>query len=149
MAATVGEEDIVEDRVGTGGVPLVAAAERQAWDDVARMVAVGTTTHSLPGLGPGVVPALANALVDVRDDKGNTALHWAATHGHTPTVQLLLACGADPNAPGEDGWTPVLWAAHQGCASTLAALLAAGGDANVTVEEGEGSLAQVWMCWHS
>lgn len=143
MAATEGEQEIVEDRVGTGRVPLVAAAERQAWDDVARMVAVGTT-HSLPG-----VPARVNALVDVRDDKENTALHWAATHGHTPTVQLLLACGADPNAPGEDGWTPVLWAAHQGCASTLAALLAAGGDANVTVEEGEGSLAQVWMCWHS
>ena len=40
-------------------------------------------------------------LVFSKDDKGNTPLHWAASHGHRDVVELLLANGADVNAKSE------------------------------------------------
>jgi hypothetical protein len=38
--------------------------------------------------------------------RGRTALHYAASAGHTRVVQLLLAHGANPNLPDADGRTP-------------------------------------------
>ena len=106
-------------------VTLLAAAEWGLWVEVER--------------------ALADvaAPIDDRDAEGHSAMHWAASHGHAPTVEALLARGADPNSPGDDGWTAVMWAAHSGSLPCLTALVGAGGDVNVEVEGGEGALAQV------
>ncbi|MGJ5817023.1 ankyrin repeat domain-containing protein [Paludibaculum fermentans] len=58
-----------------------------------------------------------------------TGLHAAASHGHLPAVQLLLARGSDPNAreTGDDTY-PLHWAAARGHLEVVRALLDAGGD---------------------
>lgn len=41
------------------------------------------------------------------NQKGNTALHWAALTGKLDVVQLLLTAGANPNAVNDTGATPI------------------------------------------
>jgi ankyrin repeat protein len=36
-----------------------------------------------------------NALVNVRNEQGNTPLHWAALNGHLEVVKALVSNGAD------------------------------------------------------
>ena len=79
---------------------------------------------------------LANDPSLVRVDRPNsphrgwTGLHSAAQGGHTDTVRLLLAHGADPNArEAGDNTYPLHWAAAGGVhIETVRALLDAGGD---------------------
>jgi ankyrin repeat protein len=50
-------------------------------------------------------------LVHKRDDRGATALHFAAQGGHSAIVRLLLDHGAEINAlDGQFGATPTGWA---------------------------------------
>ncbi len=53
-----------------------------------------------------LLPSLAPADVNVRDDLGMTALHWAAAQGHVEIVQELLAHGATMYAHDNEGYTP-------------------------------------------
>ena len=87
------------------------------------------------------------------NERGETALHWAATHGERRLAPLLQARGAtldiyaaaglgdirtvdrllaaDPalvNAPGPDRMTPLHFAAYGGSPRTIARLLASGAD---------------------
>ncbi len=69
-------------------------------------------------------------LTDRRSGDGFTALHLAAFFGQDDAVRLLLARGADPDAPGT-GWmtgTPLNSAASAGHAATVDLLLEAGAD---------------------
>ncbi len=65
----------------------------------------------------------AGAAIDAKGYFGATALHWAAIHGHTETVEWLLSHGADPNIhdarfdAAADSW------AREGGHTTLAARL--------------------------
>ena len=54
--------------------------------------------NQVPGLG-----------IDVRDGAFMTALMWAAFHGRTEQVRVLIAKGADPSAKDMDGMTAVHW----------------------------------------
>jgi ankyrin repeat protein len=45
---------------------------------------------------------------------GHTPLHSAAFNGNAEIVGLLLAAGADPAAPNDDGKTPLDLAREQG-----------------------------------
>jgi ankyrin repeat protein len=46
--------------------------------------------------------------VNLHDHTGRyTALHFAASDIDKEAVRILLAAGADPNAPDESGWTPL------------------------------------------
>ncbi len=38
----------------------------------------------------------AGVFVDLLNNRGYTALHWAVRGGHEATVRVLLAAGADP-----------------------------------------------------
>ena len=45
-------------------------------------------------------------LLDLRDNDGQTCLHYAASCGHADIVELLLAQGADPSVCDNDGLPP-------------------------------------------
>ncbi len=49
----------------------------------------------------------AGAGVDVRDERGRTALHYAAAVGYTDVAKLLVEHGADLAAADNDGLTPL------------------------------------------
>ena len=50
--------------------------------------------------------------VNQRDEKGYTALHWAAAEISTHTAALLIERGADVNARDNKGRTPLRWARY-------------------------------------
>lgn len=52
-------------------------------------------------------------IIDIRDSKGHTALHWAAYKGHLYIAMYLIRQGADLNAQDSLGNTPLHWAAQQ------------------------------------
>jgi ankyrin repeat protein len=78
----------------------------------------------------------AGALVDERDERGRTALHYAAAAGYTDVAKSLVAHGASLALADADGVTPVDaangklrggrrgGAAHPATAEALQALLA-------------------------
>jgi hypothetical protein len=47
------------------------------------------------------------ALINQRDEKGNTPLHWAAKDGHFEAVKYLVEHGAEINAKNKRGDTPL------------------------------------------
>jgi ankyrin repeat protein len=68
---------------------------------------------------------------------GNTALHIAVDiNPRAPIVEMLLAAGADPNAPTRSGITPLMTAAENEDASVVRVLMAAGADANASTVNG-------------
>jgi ankyrin repeat protein len=64
--------------------------------------------------------------VGARDDKGLSALHYAAMKDRSEVAQALLAAGADPMTRDdtEFGYTPVHVCVHYDARATLAVLLA-------------------------
>lgn len=71
--------------------------------------------------GPNGHPEIVNLLikngsqVNLTDNKGRTALHYAAELGQDDTLDLLLAAGADPNvAEKETGRTALHLAIENG-----------------------------------
>lgn len=63
-------------------------------------------------------------LLDLPGERERTALGAAAAGGHTELVDLLLACGADPEKASATGITALEWPAHNGHWETLEHLLA-------------------------
>ena len=64
--------------------------------------------------------------VENKDSYGETALHLAVDNGHKDIVELLLAKGANVNAPGKSGETPLHLAALRGQGGIAEVLLASG-----------------------
>ena len=65
---------------------------------------------ALEGGKPDVLRLLLdrNADVHMRDDEGNTSLHFAASHGHPEVARMLLERNAEVNTRNNDGSTPLL-----------------------------------------
>ena len=74
-------------------------------------------------------------LVEVRDAKGLTPLHVAASRGQHEVAQLLIDYGADVTGPStEDQWTPLVFAAYRGHLEAVKVLVKNG--AGVTAADG-------------
>lgn len=79
-------------------------------------------------------------LVAVRDAKGLTPLHVAASRGKSVVAELLIEYGADvegrrDEGQGDDGeWTPLVYAAYRGHAEVAKVLIENG--AGVTSDDG-------------
>ncbi|MGI9241400.1 MAG: ankyrin repeat domain-containing protein [Verrucomicrobiales bacterium] len=66
-------------------------------------------------------------LVAVRDAKGLTPLHVAASRGQDEIIRLLIDRGADIEGPTEKGeWSPLVFAAYRGHPGAVEALIAGG-----------------------
>ena len=67
---------------------------------------------------------------------GWTPLHYAASSGHMPMLELLLEHHADLNAPSPNGTTPLMMAAGYGSPEAVQRLLKAGADAQLRNQKG-------------
>ena len=66
--------------------------------------------------------------VNLTNDKGDSLLMLAASHGHAELVTALLARGADADQANDRGQTPLAGAVFKGDEAVVRALLAAGAD---------------------
>jgi ankyrin repeat protein len=69
--------------------------------------------------------------VNVADDSGFTALHYASAHNNPRIVEALIAAGADVNAQVDDlnaNITPLFFAVRSGSLGVIDALIRAGAD---------------------
>jgi ankyrin repeat protein len=74
-----------------------------------------------------VVRLLLEKDVAVRDDNGETALHWAARGGHVAVVKLLLETGkVDADPKDSNGQTPLWCAAFMGYEAVVGLLFDTG-----------------------
>jgi ankyrin repeat protein len=69
-------------------------------------------------------------LVDETDGRTLSALHYAASEGHTEVVRALLEGGANPRVSALGGMTPLFLAAAGGHAETAKLLVQHGADKN-------------------
>ena len=95
---------------------------------------------------PAIVDLLLNAgdksIVDLGDDNGQTALHYAAQTGNTHGIQILTDNGADADPIDNYGFTPFLWAVVAGQAEATEKLLSLGaGNPNSVSPDGKSALA--------
>ncbi|KAJ4158474.1 uncharacterized protein LMH87_008997 [Akanthomyces muscarius] len=95
---------------------------------------------------PAIVDLLLNAgdksIVDLGDDNGQTALHYAAQTGNTHGIQILTDNGADADPIDNYGFTPFLWAVVAGQAAATEKLLSLGaGNPNSVSPDGKSALA--------
>jgi ankyrin repeat protein len=71
---------------------------------------------------------------------GWTPLHYAATNGHVPVIQLLLDQYAYIDAASPNGSTPLMMAAMYGTSSAVKQLLEAGADPSIKNDKGLSAL---------
>jgi ankyrin repeat protein len=68
--------------------------------------------------------------LNIQDDYGATALHYAAQKDHCSCILLLIRHGADVNARDANGKTPLNWAAAEGKHQSISVLLEEHADIN-------------------
>lgn len=128
--------------VGDGRTALMLAADRGRLDLVRTLLAAGTDlaakdSNSMSALGiacsSGKTAAYAKvvgALLAAGAKPDAEALAFASGDNSTEIVRLLLAAGADVNAPARFG-TPLHFAVNDNCEGTTRILLEAGANPNL------------------
>jgi ankyrin repeat protein len=127
--------------VNPDGVPALMLAVREPSLKVAEMLASHPETHTevrngkdesvlmqaaLKGYLP-LVQKLVQNNADV-NKTGWTPLHYAASGGHVPVIELLLDHSAYIDAESPNGTTPLMMAAMYGSPEAVKALIQAGAD---------------------
>ncbi|MFA5250645.1 MAG: ankyrin repeat domain-containing protein, partial [Parachlamydiales bacterium] len=77
------------------------------------------------------------AKVNAVDEKGRSALFWAAAKGHLPIVKLLIEAQASVDLADEKGQTPLAMAINNGHTETADFLLTHGADRQKIKPDGE------------
>ena len=93
------------------GSELIVAARDGETDTVRKLLETGANVHA-------------------KDDRGETALRWAALNGHSEIVRVLLNAGSDVYAEDKYGFTALMEAARHRPTETVKVLLDAGADVN-------------------
>jgi ankyrin repeat protein len=95
--------------------------------------------------GPDIMTLLlqagGKAIVNLVDDNGQAALHYAAERDFTDGIQILVDHGADTRTTDKYGFSPCLWAVVAGQTRATDKLLTMGADANPTSADGKSALA--------
>ncbi|MBQ3759226.1 MAG: ankyrin repeat domain-containing protein, partial [Synergistaceae bacterium] len=79
----------------------------------------------------------AGADVNIRDNRGWTALIGAAYWGRAEAIKILLNAGADVNAKDDFDYTALMKVAEYGHAEAITILLNAGADVNAKRYDGK------------
>ena len=74
--------------------------------------------------------------VNAKNEKGQTALMWAAKSGNIETVKYLVSNGADIKAKTENGKAALMWAARSGNIETVKYLVSQGADVKAKADDG-------------
>ena len=142
---------LLEHGADAGQLPLADPAKNRALAELAISHGYDVNTGR-PGWPPLVVasrgdkgehPEKIQALlelgadVNVRDYKGKSALHRAATAGFLASMEVLLANSADINAADHQGDTPLFDAIRAGRVEAVALLLEHGADAGTQNHKGD------------
>ena len=132
------DDDIVNVQDYTGRTPLhaaVAADAQGVFQHLLKNRYTNLDAKSNDGTTPlmlaarmaieGMVEALieANADVNIADDMGKTALHWAAAVNNVDAVNVLLKNNANRDAQDNRDETPLFLAAREGSYQAARALL--------------------------
>ena len=86
----------------------------------------------------------AGATVNIRNDDGTNALHFAAFFSYCEVVKILLKAGADVNAKNSCGVTALYLASCHGHHGCMDMLLEKGANVNITDEFGHSALHIWW-----
>ncbi|CRK57922.1 Ankyrin [Alloactinosynnema sp. L-07] len=142
----------LDDQSGGEGLTPLRMAQERGHERLERVL---TRMNTLPadadaallraardGDADGVAAAVrAGAGIETRDERRRTALLLAATHDHVDVARVLVAMGADPDAPDDQHDTPWLVTGVTGSVAMLEALLPAHPD--LTVENRFGGLSVI------
>jgi len=95
---------------------------------------------------PAIIDLLLNAgdksIMNLGDNNGQTALHYAAQMDNTNGIQILTDNGVDADPIDNYGFTPLLWAVVAGKAEATEKLLSLGaGNPNSASPDGKSALA--------
>ena len=87
---------------------------------------------------PEIVQLLveSGAFVDVPDERGRTAVHYAARRSAATMLNALVAAGANIHVADKDGLTPLHFASREGGLDTVSVLIRQGATPNVANQEG-------------
>lgn len=88
------------------------------------------------------------AVVNEKDARGRTPLHFAGVADKPDILAFLIAGGADAGAADAEGFTPLHWAAAEGRADAARALIAAGADPNALSARGVSTLESAFYGRH-
>ena len=123
-------------RVGSWLVPLLAVLSTGAARPELPLI------EAIKRADTKAVRALLQQRMDVNiaEEDGTTALHWAANREDLGTVNLLIDAGANVKATNRYGVTPLAVACTRGNAAIIERLLKAGTDPNASLPGGETAL---------
>jgi ankyrin repeat protein len=115
---------IDRSRLPWGGLPLALALRCAGGSEKTPRVQIAS------------ILVARDALVDARNDAGETLLHRAAADGHLAGIELLVSHGARVDATDLHGFTPLHSAVKEGRLEVAARLLALGASADARGTDG-------------
>ena len=128
-----------------GPTPISCAARNRHRETLDLLLRAGASMSLIEATQACHVEMVRKLLTEGADvnqpnERGDTALMWAAAREHLEIVDLLLEHGANINAGGETGSSALLWAAPHCNVEVVRRLLDAGADINLLDNHGMSAL---------